>query len=154
MSKLPLLLVLALAGCGNYPGPSVPMQSGKTIEQANAAIRACAPYAPQGGKNALVGNYVGSILLAGVIIGPIVVASNEDPIRAQGEADPNLLGALGDRHQHDVHDPDTAHHQAHHGDGDEQHVENAENAILNRAKLGLTPNAEVVLHPFGQRLHP
>jgi hypothetical protein len=86
MSKLPLLLVLALAGCGNYPGPSVPMQSGKTIEQANAAIRACAPYAPQGGKNALVGNYVGSILLAGVIIGPIVVASNEDPIRAQGEA--------------------------------------------------------------------
>ncbi|MES2816814.1 MAG: hypothetical protein V4720_18065, partial [Pseudomonadota bacterium] len=86
MSKLPLLLVLALAGCGSYPGPSVPMQSGKTIEQANAAIRACAPYAPQGGKNALVGNYVGSVLLAGIIIGPIVVASNEDPIRAQGEA--------------------------------------------------------------------
>jgi hypothetical protein len=86
MSKLPLFLLMCLAACGDLPGPSVPMQQGKTLEVANAAIRTCAVYAPQGGKNAVVGNYVAGVVLAGVIIGPIVVASNEDTIRAQGEA--------------------------------------------------------------------
>ncbi len=84
--KLPLILAMCIAACGELPGPSVPMQSGQTLEAANSAIRACAPNAPQGGKNAVVGNYVAGVLLAGIIIGPIVVASNEDTIRAQGEA--------------------------------------------------------------------
>ncbi len=84
--KLALLLALSLAACGDLPGPSVPMQTDQTLTAANAAIRSCAPNAPQGGKNAVVGNYVAGVLLGGLILGPVVVASNEDTIRARGEA--------------------------------------------------------------------
>ena len=86
MPKLPLFLLMCLAACGDRPGPSVPMQEGNSLETANAAIRACAPFAPKGGKDAVASNYVAGVFLAGVIIGPIVVASNEDTIRANGEA--------------------------------------------------------------------
>lgn len=86
MQKLLLLTLLILCGCGGLPGPSVPMQQGKTLELANAAIRACAQFAPRGGQNAIVGGYVTGVLLGGVIVGPIIVASNAENIRAQGEA--------------------------------------------------------------------
>jgi hypothetical protein len=88
MPKFPLVLLMCLAACGgNLPGPSVPTQSGKNLDMANAAVASCAQFAPRGGKNAVVGNYVGGVLLLGIIIGPIIVASNEDDIRANGEAD-------------------------------------------------------------------
>ena len=86
MRKLSLLFVLPLAACAGLPGPSVPMQQGKTLQMANAAIQSCAPYAPKGGKNAVVGGYVTGVMLGGLIVGPAIVATNEDDIRARGEA--------------------------------------------------------------------
>ena len=86
MKALILISAILLAACSSLPGPSVPMQQGKTLALANAAINACAPFAPRGGDNSVVGSYVTGILLVGVIIGPIVVASNETSIRANGEA--------------------------------------------------------------------
>ena len=86
MKRIPLISILLLTACGNLPGPSVPMQQGKTLASANAAIQACAPFAPRGGQNAVVGGYVTGVLLGGIIVGPIIVSSNEDNIRANGEA--------------------------------------------------------------------
>jgi hypothetical protein len=86
MNKLPLMSLLLLAACGDLPGPSVPMQQGQTLSLANAAIEACSPVAARGGKNAVVGGYVTGVVLGGLVVGPIIVASNEDNIRANGEA--------------------------------------------------------------------
>lgn len=77
---------LILAACGDLPGPSVPTQPGHNLQSARNAVNACAPHAPGGGTSAVVGGYVTSVILAGIIIGPIVVASNEDTIHANGEA--------------------------------------------------------------------
>ena len=44
---------------------------------------------------------------------------------AEGAADPDLAGALGDRRQHDVHDPDPAHQEGDARDGAEDDVEDA-----------------------------
>ena len=85
--KMPILpALLALSACGHLPGPSVPAQAGQDLQSARQAVFACAPNAPQGGQNAVVGSYVGGVLFGGVVIGPIIVASNEDNIRANGEA--------------------------------------------------------------------
>jgi len=86
MLKRPLLALLLLAACGDGPGPSVAMQPGMTLSTANAAIRACAPDAPAGGKRAVFGSYASGVILGGLIVGPLIVAGNEDLIRAQGEA--------------------------------------------------------------------
>ena len=82
MKTLPLLSVMFLTACASLPGPSVPMQQGQTLDRANAAIRACAPVAPRGGQNAVVGGYVTGVLLGGLVLGPILVASSESNIRA------------------------------------------------------------------------
>ena len=68
------------------PGPSVPMQPGSSLQQARAAVQSCAPEAPAGGQSAVVGNYVGGVLWGGIVLGPLIVAANEDDIRAHGEA--------------------------------------------------------------------
>lgn len=86
MKMLILPALMALGACGPLPGPSVPAQAGQNLHSARQAVYACAPYAPQGGKNAVVGSYVGGVLLGGLVVGPIIVASNEDNIRANGEA--------------------------------------------------------------------
>lgn len=86
MKRVMLPALLTLAACGPMPGPSVPAQSGQNLQTARQAVYACAPYAPQGGKNAVVGSYVGGVILGGIIVGPIIVASNETNIRANGEA--------------------------------------------------------------------
>jgi hypothetical protein len=75
-----------LAACGDLPGPSVPSQPGQSLFAAREAVRACAPNAPQGGKNAVAGHYIGGVFLVGIIIGPAIVAANENNIRAHGEA--------------------------------------------------------------------
>ena len=85
MKKLCLAVVLGLSACSGVPGPSVPEQPGESLASARAAVMACAADAPGGGTNAVVGSYVGGVLLGGVIIGPIVVYSAEDSIRASGE---------------------------------------------------------------------
>lgn len=86
MKTLPLLSLMFLTACASLPGPSVPMQQGQTLDRANAAIRACAPVAPRGGRNAVVGSYVTGVVLGGLVVGPILVASSESNIRANGEA--------------------------------------------------------------------
>jgi len=74
-----------LAGCTSIPGPSVPYQSGKSFTAARAAVLTCVPDGPNGGTNAVVGSYVVGVLLGGIIIGPAVVYSVQDDIRASGE---------------------------------------------------------------------
>src|SRR2546422_7234271 len=43
--------------------------------------------------------------------------------RAERLADADFAGALGDRHEHDVHDADPAHEQAHRRNAGEQELE-------------------------------
>ncbi|KIC19704.1 hypothetical protein GC1_00295 [Leisingera sp. ANG1] len=84
LSGLAMAAVLGLSACAKTPVPSVPAQPGKSISEAHEAVRQCAPVAPKGGKNAVTGSYVAGVLLGGLIIGPVIVASNEDHIRANG----------------------------------------------------------------------
>jgi len=85
-SGVAAICMFAVAGCGGLPGPSVPYQSGKNLDAARVAVRACAPVAPRGGRNAVTGGYVAGVILGGLVLGPIVVASNQSTIRANGEA--------------------------------------------------------------------
>lgn len=85
MKLLLLGLTVFVTACGQLPGPSVPEQPGQNLQTARMALRDCSGSASQGGKNAVVGSYVGSIIIAGVIIGPLVVLANEDNIRVHGE---------------------------------------------------------------------
>lgn len=86
MKLRPIMGMLVLAACGELPGPSVPMQAGQNLASARQAVSLCAPNAPSGGQSAVVGGYISGVLLGGIVIGPIIVASNEDNIRAHGEA--------------------------------------------------------------------
>lgn len=81
--SLGLVAALALSACA-APKPSVPAQPGKTISEAKQATRLCAPNGPQGATNAVVGNYIFSVVWGGILLGPIVVASTEDQIRQNG----------------------------------------------------------------------
>ena len=87
MKKFVLPILLAPGACDVVPGPSVPAQSGQNLQSARQAVNACAPIAPQGGKDRVVASYVSSVIFGGVIVGPVGVAINEDNIRANGEAD-------------------------------------------------------------------
>ncbi len=86
MKKIIAGSLLVLSACSDLTGPSVPQQNGATLDAARAAVRACAPEAPQGGRGAVVGGYVTGVILGGIIVGPLVVVSVEDDIRAHGEA--------------------------------------------------------------------
>lgn len=86
MNKFVIVSTLMVAACGNPPGPSVPTQPGQSLLSARNAVNACARYAPGGGNNAVVGGYITGVVLGGILIGPIIVASNEETIRANGEA--------------------------------------------------------------------
>ncbi|MFN3722279.1 MAG: hypothetical protein ACK4VZ_04485 [Paracoccaceae bacterium] len=79
--------MLGLVACSPYPGPSVPMQQGKSLTSARDAVKACAVHAPQGGADAVFGGYLAGVLLGGVIVGPIVVAANQRGIEGHGQAD-------------------------------------------------------------------
>ncbi len=87
MKKVALAAMMAMAACGQVPGPSVPMQAGHNLHSARSAVQACSTNAYRGGNVAVAGGYVTGIILAGVIVGPLVVASTEDDIRASGEVD-------------------------------------------------------------------
>ncbi len=86
MRLLGILGLLSLAACGDLPGPSVPAQPGQNLQSARQAVYACSANAARGGQNAVVSSYVGGVLFGGVLVGPIIVASNEGNIRAHGEA--------------------------------------------------------------------
>ena len=86
MKKLAVLVAMTLGACGGGKGPAVPAQSGKNLAASRHAFATCLPNAPQGGQNAVVGGYVAGVILGGILIGPIIVASNERSIRHSGEA--------------------------------------------------------------------
>ncbi len=86
MKKLVIASCFFVAACGNGPGPSVPTQPGQNLQSARHAVSACARFAPRGGDDAVTSSYFSSVIFAGIIIGPIIVASNEGAIRADGEA--------------------------------------------------------------------
>ena len=67
------------------------------------------------------------------------------PGGAERLADADLAGALGDRHQHDVHDPDAADQQAHRGDAGEQAGEHLGGLLLGGQDVLLVADREVVL---------
>lgn len=85
MKKLLLAAPVALAACAQTPGPSVPAQTGQNLQTARAAVAACVPAAERAGQNYVVGNYVGSVLWGGIVLGPVIIASNESTIRRTGE---------------------------------------------------------------------
>ncbi len=73
-----------LAACAEVPGPSVPFQAGKTLEDAKAVFELCAPQGPRGASFNLAATYWLSPFWGGVIVGPITVAANAEQIRANG----------------------------------------------------------------------
>ena len=81
-----LAAVLLLAGCVTQPGPSVPFREGANLIAARDAVRSCSGVAPKGGRNVVTGSYVAGVILGGLVLGPVYVASNEENIRAHGEA--------------------------------------------------------------------
>ncbi|MDU9002383.1 hypothetical protein [Sedimentitalea todarodis] len=85
MKALLPALALCASACAPLPGPSVPQQTGHTLQSARAAVQVCSADAPKGGSSAVAGGYVGGVLLGGILLGPIIVAANEDEIRAHGE---------------------------------------------------------------------
>lgn len=81
---LALVSVVSLAACAQPVGPSVPTQAGKTIEDARFALESCKPRGPKGATENLVGAYAFGVILGGLILGPIVVASNTQEIKKEG----------------------------------------------------------------------
>lgn len=79
------LTVMVLTGCAETPGPSVPSQPGKNLASAKVALASCQGVAQKGGRGAVTGSYVAGVLLGGVVVGPIIVASNQKNIRSNGE---------------------------------------------------------------------
>ena len=77
---------MTLSACSGGKGPAVPSQSGKNLATARQAYWTCVPNAPRAGQNAVIGGYVAGVVLGGILIGPIIVASNEQSIRRSGEA--------------------------------------------------------------------
>lgn len=79
--------VAALLGAcaAQTPGPSVPFRAGATLEGARAAFSSCRDDAVQSGNATLTGHYLGSVLWGGVVVGPIIVASNAPALRYNGE---------------------------------------------------------------------
>lgn len=76
--------LLLTAACAPAPGPSVPQQPGKTIQDANAAFQICAPQGPVGARDHLTANYIVSVIWGGVLVGPITIAATAEEIRDIG----------------------------------------------------------------------
>jgi len=53
---------------------------------AKAAVAECSPHAQKGGNTAVIGSYAAGVVLGGIIVGPLVVYSDQDDIRDSGEA--------------------------------------------------------------------
>jgi hypothetical protein len=86
-STAALLAAAALiAGCSQTYGPSVPSQPGKSFFAARDAYQKCLPTARATGQNTMTSSYIMSVLLGGLVLGPVIVASNQDGIRYSGEA--------------------------------------------------------------------
>lgn len=81
-----MLCMAAVAGCATpSPGPSVPLQRGSNLHSARAAFDACLGAAQRSGDNTIAGHYIGSVFWGGVVVGPVIVASNSQALRYGGE---------------------------------------------------------------------
>lgn len=81
-----LACIVLVAGCATkVPGPSIPLQSGSNLSDARRAFKSCISQAEKSGQSTLTGHYVGSVLWGGVVLGPIIVASNSPAIRYNAE---------------------------------------------------------------------
>ncbi len=78
--------LLSIAGCAQPPGPSIPQNENASLAEAKAALKTCSSYANSGGNAAVVANYAAGAAFGGVVVGPIIVASNHHNIRRRGEA--------------------------------------------------------------------
>lgn len=79
-----VLGAVALAGCAGPPGPSVPMKPGSDLATARRAVQVCSRQGPQGGRNALTGGYIAGVVFGGLVLGPVIVATNARAIRDDG----------------------------------------------------------------------
>ncbi|MBT8155271.1 hypothetical protein KMP13_15630 [Epibacterium ulvae] len=73
-----------LAACAEAPGPSVPFQAGKSLDDAKAAFELCAPQGPIGARQNLTASYWFSPLWGGIIVGPLTIAATAEHIRENG----------------------------------------------------------------------
>jgi len=87
LKKVIFGLLMMTAACTQPLGMSVPMQSGHNLHSARVAVDSCAAEADIGGNAAVVGGYMTSILLTGVVIGTIITIPAQDGLRSQGEID-------------------------------------------------------------------
>lgn len=78
--------LLSIAGCAQPPGPSIPQHESASLAEAKAALESCSSYAYSGGNAAVAANYVAGTAFGSILVGPIVVASNQQNIRKRGEA--------------------------------------------------------------------
>lgn len=80
------ICIATVAGCAApTPGPSVPFQPGSNLQSARAAFDACLGLAERSGNNTVAGHYVGSVFWGGLVVGPVIVASNSEALRYGGE---------------------------------------------------------------------
>ncbi|WP_170333952.1 hypothetical protein [Ruegeria arenilitoris] len=88
MKKLLVLSLLAASACTTKPLERyIPTQDGHNLHSTRSAMESCIGETSEGGNAAVVGGYMTSILIAGVVIGPLVTIPAEDSLRAQGEID-------------------------------------------------------------------
>lgn len=79
-----LAMVALVTACAQAPGPSVPFQAGKSLDDAKAAFEVCAPQGPVGARRNLTASYWFSPLWGGIIVGPLTIAATADQIRENG----------------------------------------------------------------------
>ncbi len=78
--------LFSIAGCAQPPGPSIPQNQNASLAEAKAALNTCSSYAQSGGNAAVAANYVAGAAFGGIVVGPLIVASNHQNIRKRGEA--------------------------------------------------------------------
>ncbi|MBN7783593.1 hypothetical protein JYP51_01600 [Ponticoccus gilvus] len=80
-----LCIATVTACAAPTPGPSVPFQPGSNLHSARAAFVSCLGPAERSGNNTVAGHYVGSVFWGGLVVGPVIVASNSEALRYGGE---------------------------------------------------------------------
>jgi hypothetical protein len=60
------------------------MKAGSNMETARRAVQMCSRMGPQGGRNALTGSYIAGVVFGGLVLGPVIVATNARAIQDDG----------------------------------------------------------------------
>lgn len=83
--SLTLVLSVAVSACSVHKPRAVPMQPGKSVQEARDDLSSCARRAPEAGRKAVVANYAASPIWGGLVLGPLVIAAREKEVRKNGE---------------------------------------------------------------------